>query len=170
MSHYPETFEAQDPSSKPTHGQPPSLNLEAYTGSYTSRGHGTVTLCSPQSASHYCTGVLADFSALDDLKDSPSGLYSAFKSVLSTHMRLRHRSGDTFTGEFTTLYPHGYGRNTTAFETFETGDAESTVVFSVEDSKVIGFSLIIDEAAVAARQKRTDEPIKETADAWFEKL
>ncbi|KAI0645138.1 beta-lactamase/transpeptidase-like protein [Trametes meyenii] len=164
------TSDVQDLSSKLGRGPPPSLDLEAYTGTYTSRGHGTVTLCSSRSTSRYCSGVLADFSTLHTLEDSPFGLYSVFKSVLSTHMRLRHLSGDTFTGEFTTLFPNGYGKDTTAFETFETGDAESTVVFSVEGSKVAGFSLVIDEAAVAARQKRTGGHIEETADAWFEKV
>ncbi|KAI0640979.1 beta-lactamase/transpeptidase-like protein [Trametes meyenii] len=163
------THEVQDRSPQSA-GEPLSLDLEAYAGTYASRGHGTITLCSPQSTSHYCDGVLADFSTIENLADSPPSLYSTFRSVWSTHARLRHISGDTFAGAFTALFPQGYGKNTTAFETFETGDAEGTVEFSVEGSKVTGFSLVIDEAAVEARRKRTGGPIRETADAWFEKV
>ncbi|KAI0363941.1 beta-lactamase/transpeptidase-like protein [Pilatotrama ljubarskyi] len=159
-----------DKPAQPTRESTPSLDLEAYAGTYTSPGYATLTLCSPLSTSHYCAGVLSDFSSLGPLDVDTPQLYGAYLTLFSTHARLRHHSDDTFNIWLTALFPHGYGKNTTAFETYETGEGEGQVVFSIKEGKVVGFSLIADKAAVAARQRRTQGPLEKTADAWFTKV
>ncbi|KAI0776633.1 beta-lactamase/transpeptidase-like protein [Trametes elegans] len=163
----------------------PSLDIEAYAGTYTSLGHGTLTLCSAKSTSHYCAGVLADFASTSS--DADSGgldsdgphLYGAFRSLWTTHIRLRHLSGDAFRAEYTALFPHGYGRNASAFKFVDVGSPRSGATFEVAavdgpeaGSKVAGFALVIDEDAVAARRRRAPEgtPLKDVADDWFAKL
>ncbi|KAI0351246.1 beta-lactamase/transpeptidase-like protein [Trametes cingulata] len=160
---------------KPSHNpaqksEPPSLDLDAYTGTYNARGYGSITLCSPLSTSHYCAGVLSDFASLGPLDVSTPQLYGTYVTLWSTHAHLRHRSGDTFDIWATAIFPRGYGKNTTAFQTFETGEGEGRVVFSIKENKVTGFSLIIDEAAFAARERRTGGTVEETGDAWFTKV
>lgn len=150
--------------------EPLSLDLDAYTGTYTSSGYGSITLCSPDSDSPYCADVLSDFASLGPVTGPSPRLYSTYTSLWSTHARLRHRSGNTFGFTFTALFPHGYGKNTTAFESYETGEAEGWAEFVVEGSKVIGFSVILDDAAAVARGRRTGGSAREIADAWFAKV
>ncbi|KAI0334281.1 beta-lactamase/transpeptidase-like protein [Cubamyces sp. BRFM 1775] len=148
-----------------------SLDLEAYTGTYSSPGYGTFTLCSAQSTSNSCTSVLEDFASLGPLPTSEPHLYAAHKTILSTHVHLRHLHGDVFHVTFPALFPHGYGKDTSAFETYETG-SDGWAEFSIVNGKVDGFSLVVDEDAVAARRKRRGKNVtlKDVADAWFEKI
>ncbi|KAI0655705.1 beta-lactamase/transpeptidase-like protein [Cubamyces menziesii] len=146
-----------------------TLDLEAYTGTYSSPGYGTFTLCSAQCKSDYCTAVLEDFASLGPLPTSEPHLYAAHKTILSTHVHLNHRHGDVFHATFPALFPHGYGQNASAFETYET-DSDGWVEFSVVDGKVDGFSLVVDENAVTARRRRQGGPLKEVADAWFARI
>ncbi|KAI8992781.1 beta-lactamase/transpeptidase-like protein [Trametes punicea] len=165
---------SEDPETVPSrrHDTPdaPSLNLQAYAGTYAAPSYGGLTLCSSQSTSHYCAGVLDDFASLGPLVDATPHLYGAYRTLWSSHVRLRHHSGDRFNITFTALFPHGYGNNSSAFETYETGEAEGWVEFSVEGPKVAGFGLVIDEAAVMARQRRLGGSIEDVADAWFIKV
>lgn len=157
-------------SSKDIASEPLSLNLSAYTGTYTSPGYGSITLCSPASTSRYCADVLSDFSSLGPVSGSgPATLYGAYGSIWSTHARLSHHSRDTFNLTFSVVFPHGYGANTTAFEDYMAGFSEGRAEFAVEGTQVAGFAFVVDEDAVAARQQRTGGTLKETADAWFAK-
>ncbi|KAH9886942.1 beta-lactamase/transpeptidase-like protein [Cubamyces lactineus] len=145
-----------------------SLDLEAYTGTYSAPGYGALTLCSAQSTSHYCDEVLQDFAALRPLPISEPYLYGAYKTMWSTHVRLNHSIGDAFHATFPALFPHGYGKNTSAFGTYETG-SDAWVEFAVVDGQVEGCSLVVDEEAVTARRRRQGGALRDIADAWFEK-
>ncbi|KAM5537317.1 hypothetical protein V8D89_009047 [Ganoderma adspersum] len=163
----------QTPASQPMKVAPPSLDWAAYTGAYTSDdGYLPVTLCSSQSTSAHCQTVVSDFAALDNPTALATSLYSAFPTVWASHLRLRHFSGDTFNLTFTSLFPHGYGRNTSAFEGFAMGSAGASVEFQVDKlkGKVKSFSLVIDPDACAARARKTGGALSETADAWFSKV
>ncbi|KAI0655708.1 beta-lactamase/transpeptidase-like protein [Cubamyces menziesii] len=144
-------------------------DLEAYTGTYSAPGYGAITLCSAQSTSHYCHEVLQDFASLRPLPISEPHLYGAYKTMWSTHVRLSHSAGVVFHATFPALFPHGYGKNTSAFGTYETG-SDAWVEFAVVDGKVEGFSLVVDEEAVTARRRRRGGTLKDVADAWFEKI
>ena len=151
----------------------PTLDWNAYTGTYQSDdGYLPVTLCSTQSTSAYCEDVVSDFAKLDNATTLAAGLYSAYPAVWASHLRLQHFSGDVFNFTFTALFPRGYGQNTSAFEAFETGSASGWVEFQVDKAKraVEGFSLVGDQNACAARARKTDGPLSETADAWFAKV
>lgn len=155
---------------KPLEVCPPSFELDAYTGEYTAVGYKPIVLCSSKSRSGYCKGVLADFSSVDSFAAVPVSLYSTYKSVWTTHVRLEHFSGEVFNITFTSLFPQGYGRNTSAFEDFEVGSGDGWVEFVVRDDKVEGFSLVLDEDAVAARARHLGGGhLSETGDAWFVK-
>ncbi len=149
----------------------PSLSMEAYTGAYRAPGYNQISLCSPLRPSSDCKDVLSDFATLDSPSSANHSLYSAFNSIWATHIRLQHFSGDVFNITFTALFPHGFGRNTSAFETAETSTSDGWVEFVVDEGRVHGFALFIDRDAVEARKRRigVDNVVLETADAWFAK-
>ncbi|OJT12303.1 hypothetical protein TRAPUB_11170 [Trametes pubescens] len=156
-------------------GDPSSLDLSAYAGTYTSPGYGTLTLCTPTDPSPSCASVLADFAALGPVAP---GLYGAYPRVFATHVRLTPLACDshTFALTLTALFPHGYGADTSAFELWETGESEARVEFAVGPGPeggqvaVAGFALFIDDEAVEARRRRTGGGEREAADAWFAKM
>ncbi|KAI0708815.1 beta-lactamase/transpeptidase-like protein [Cerioporus squamosus] len=149
----------------------PSLSMDAYTGTYRAPGYNPISLCSPLSPTSDCADVLTDFATLDSPSSANHSLYSAFKSIWATHVRLQHFSGDVFNITLTALFPHGFGRNTSAFETAETGTSDGWVEFVVVEERVKGFALFIDRDAVEARKRRAGvgEAVPESADAWFAK-
>ncbi|KAI0632700.1 beta-lactamase/transpeptidase-like protein [Trametes polyzona] len=165
--------EAQAPSEETASEdpEPPSLDIDAYAGTYTAPGYGTITLCSSKSTSHHCSRVISELSSVEPIDGARLGLGGAYERVLSTHVRLRHRSGDAFELAFVSLFPNGYGKNTTAFEVYEAGFSEGRAEFVVEGNKVAGFAFVIDQDAVEARKRRVPGgAMKDAADAWFTKL
>ncbi|CCL99820.1 uncharacterized protein FIBRA_01844 [Fibroporia radiculosa] len=155
-------------------GRALSANLSAYAGTYTNPGYGALTLCAPTSDSHYCSFVLSDFAPLDKNIKTRTNLYATWPRIWSQSVRMVHQDADTFGLELTAVFPHGYGANSSAFETLETGEGEGRAVFVVEDfpgdvKKVKGFGLILDTDAVAARA-RDHTAVEEIADAWFAKV
>lgn len=141
-----------------------------YAGTYLNKGYGAITLCAYSSSSHHCTALLSDFGSLEPFgRPSKTALYAHFPRIWSSHMRFSHRTNDTFSLEATAVFPNGYGKNTTAFETYETGEGEGRVEFIVEDKKVKGFAMVFDEDAATSRSK-AGGGIEDTADAWFVKV
>ena len=151
---------------------PPSLDWDAYTGTYNSDdGYLPVTLCSSKSKSANCQSVVSDFATIDNSTVLATSLYGPFHTIWTSHLHLQHLSGDAFQFTFTELFPHGYGQNTSAFEGFEYGPLGGWVEFQVDKTKgvVEGFSLVVDEDACAARARNVGGLLSETADAWFVK-
>ena len=150
---------------------PPSLELEAYAGTYSDAGYGSIVLCTPNTNTPHCRNVLKDFEPFPNPfanKSSPI-LYAAYQTTLSTHVRLRHQQGDAFGITMTYLFPNGYGRDSTAFETYESGESEGKVNFVVSDQdEVVGFGLFIMEELTERR--RLGGTIEEIADVWFTKV
>ena len=149
-----------------------ALELAAYAGTYSNPGYGSMTLCAPTSDSSYCATVLSTFAALDAQPPAPAApaLYAAFPKLWTSHVRMTHAAGEGFDLLFSAVFLHGYGRDASPFETWETGDAEGRVEFVVEDGKVQGFALAIDEDAVRARTRAGASNIAAAADAWFAKV
>ncbi|KAI0695190.1 beta-lactamase/transpeptidase-like protein [Cerioporus squamosus] len=146
--------------------------LEAYAGTYKNTAYGELTLCAPSSTSEYCSQVLADFAAVDVAQNIPPpahGLSAAWNRVWSSHVRLRHTGGNSFAVTFPRLFPQGFGRNTTAFEFWDSQISVGRAEFVVEDRGIVGFALVTEEQAAAARAKRTGGSPRDIGDAWFER-
>ncbi|KAI6135848.1 beta-lactamase/transpeptidase-like protein [Pisolithus thermaeus] len=149
-----------------------SLPLDDFAGTYTNLGYGTITLCGPNDLSSYCSGVRADFAAIDGVHGGPSvptELLAAWPSVWSSHVRVRHAQGTTFNLYVTSLFPKGYGKDSTPFETAEIGTSTVTAEFVVEDGKVIGFGV----SGLVGRQTeraRLGATVQERAEVWFDRV
>jgi len=153
---------------------PLELVVEEFSGTYTNPGYGTFTFCGPSSSSPDCQRVITDFNAVDKAQSSaPSSpqLLGSWPRVWSSHIRAIHQSGNKFLVQCTSLFPEGYGRDSTPFETAEIGTSEATGEFVVEDGKVIGFGLFgmvgVDEPT---ERERTHTTVKGRAEAWFDKV
>ncbi|PIL26205.1 hypothetical protein GSI_11960 [Ganoderma sinense ZZ0214-1] len=147
--------------------RPPSLKIRDYAGFYSAPGYLPIRLCSSANQSAHCNSVISDFATIHNSSTLESSLYATFPTVWATHVRLNHVSGDVFNITFTALFPHGFGGDTSAFETAEEGQGEGTVEFEVRDGKVQGFSLVIDQEAAAARKRKIGGGLRETGEAWF---
>lgn len=149
-----------------------SLPLDDFAGTYTNLGYGTLTLCDPNDMSSYCSGVRADFAAVDGAYGNPSvstELLAAWPRVWSTHVRMRHVQGTTFTPYMTSLFPKGYGEDSTPFETAEIGTATATAEFVIDNGKVIGFGVsgLVGGQTEGARLGAT---VRERAEVWFDRV
>ncbi|KAG2033655.1 beta-lactamase/transpeptidase-like protein [Suillus americanus] len=148
------------------------LALEELSGTYANPGYGPITFCSPSVSSSYCQDVISDFAAVDAGKSSVSQsvqLFAAWPRIWSSHIRGVHRSGNTFVVQYTSLFPEGYGRDRTPFETAEIGTSEATAEFVVEDGKVVGFGLVGLVGQVTERE-RAHTTVKDRAEVWFDKV
>lgn len=154
--------------------EPLPIDLESFSGTYSNPGYGTVIFCTTQSTSHHCLDVLVSFAPFIGQTPFPPELYAAWPRLWSSHVRLTHRSAADFDLQFTSLFPAGYGANTTAFETSESGESEARAVFVLEGegekAVVLGFGMEIDSEAIEARRRAGAKDIREWADAWFEKV
>lgn len=151
-----------------------SLPLDDFAGTYTDLGYGTLTLCSPNDLSTYCSEVRADFAAVDEVRGGLSvatehELLAAWPRVWSSHVRVRHVQGTTFNLYMTTLFPTGYGKDSTPFETAEIGTSTATAEFVLRDGKVIGFGV----SGLVGRQTeraRLGATVQERAEVWFDRV
>ena len=114
------------------------------------------------------------------MHNASASLYAAYPSLWATHLRMEPASTpaheDVFALTLSRVFPRGFGRDTTPFETgVVRGRAEFVLRKGVGGREVAGFGLILDEAAYAARRRRvrgigTEEGVRTWADAWFEKV
>lgn len=160
----------------------PRLALEALAGTYADPGYGGFTLCAPSTTSGHCTGVLAAFDAVDAAKpknatNTNDTLYAAWPRVWSNYVRLVRADdkANTFAFVPTTLFPQGYGRDATPFET-PTEDpgapAPPRVEFVVTaNGQVQGFGVfgLVGDPEVTERE-RLGVTVKERAEVWFERV
>ncbi|KAG1735692.1 beta-lactamase/transpeptidase-like protein [Suillus paluster] len=148
------------------------LAVEAFSGTYANPGYGVLSFCSPSSSSSYCRDVISDFTAVDAAQSSAPNspqLLAAWPRVWASHIRAVHQSGNTFSVQYTSLFPEGYGRDSTPFETAEIGTSQATAEFVVEDGKVVGFGLVGLVGQLTERE-RTHTTVKDRAEVWFDKV
>lgn len=81
---------------------------------------------------------------------------------------MRHQQGFVFGFYFATLYPSGYGKDATPFETWELG-TDGVAEFVVEDGEVVGFGLSGFVGQLTERA-RTSNELRDQAEVWFDKV
>lgn len=149
---------------------PPNV-LSELTGTYSNVGYGNFTLCSSAHTtspnSLQCAGVVQAFEKVDTVagKSSNSELYSAWSRFWGTHLRLIPASGNDYAAQLTTLYTDGYGENHTPFED---PVFDFKITFMWEKGKVVGLGFFVAENE-SWRVKKGGS-VRDTADAWFDKL
>ena len=153
--------------------------LEKYVGTYTNPGYHNISICSPRqltnssTPSPICRDTLSDFSHFDDFSStSNSTLYLAIHNTWVRNARIV-RSPDhphRFSMVFTYLFPHGYGKNKSAFELDEMGEFSGDAQFVVEMGKVVGFGMNNSDVSEVTERQRRGGGVKEMAGVWFEKL
>jgi hypothetical protein len=146
-------------------------DLDTFAGTYGDPGYGSLVLCSSHRPSSRCETVLSNFTKLDG---SPNNtVYGYYKSpvMVAKEIRLVALNTNVFSYQATTLFPDGYGSNTTAFEVNllprEAGVEARFVVD--EDGSVRGFGLFGMAGEVLERE-RTATTIEEQAEVWFKKV
>ncbi|KAH7890288.1 beta-lactamase/transpeptidase-like protein [Phlebopus sp. FC_14] len=153
-----------------------TLPIDNFAGTYTNPGYGTLTLCSPASKSAYCSQVQQDFTAVDtaaqdgrSAQASTPELLAEWQRVWSSHIRMRYHHDLLFEIEFTSLFPNGYGKDTTPFETGEIGTSEGVVEFVVEGDEVVGFGLRGLVGQLTERE-RIYTSVRDRAEVWFDRV
>ena len=144
-------------------GASPS-EVDMLTGTYYNPGYGTGVLCSVRSTSSPCKSVLAAFYAIDpslSANSTSADLFASWITVLSTHVRFTYTNAGQYLLSIGSIYPEGYGKNTTPFSTLAPA---ATVEFVVEEEKVVGFGWY----GIGDHVKRAGS-VEETSDVWFVK-
>jgi hypothetical protein len=133
--------------------------IEDLAGTYTDAAYGSITLCARSSSSAHCCTVLEAFAATSKLEHDK--LYAVWPRFRSGHLRVRPSAG---LFEPTSLFPVGYGRNTTAFEILT--NADSSVEFDVgDDGAVRGMGVSWGDFP-----ERSTGSIEERAQVWFRRV
>jgi hypothetical protein len=134
-------------------------SIDALAGTYSDAAYGTLTLCAPVSTSAHCRTVLEDFAAISPLEVNT--LYAAWPRFWSSHLRVRLTTG---LFDPTNLFPTGFGRNTSAFESPR--EPEASAEFDVgDDGRVRGMGVRWGD--FPARSKGS---VEERAQVWFRRV
>ena len=136
------------------------------TGTYCNAGYGTGVLCSVHSSSPTCQSVLDTFRSMDPSlspKSTSTDLFASWVTLFSTHIRFTHTNNSHYVISAGSVYPQGYGKNTTAFSTLV---PVATAEFVVKNGKAVGFGWnnIIDGGGV-----QRSGSVEETSEVWFVK-
>jgi hypothetical protein len=153
----------EQPTASPTRGNITSaLSPLGLEGRYFNAGYGLSVLCSVLSSSPSCQSVLADFRSVDEsLSSNSTDLFASWNGVWATHIRFTHTNDSQYLVSIGTIYPHGYGKNTTSFSTLVPG---ASAEFVVENKTVVGFGV----SGLDGIQR--EGPVEEASDVWFVKV
>ena len=131
-----------------------------FAGIYYNAGYGTAELCSVASTFPSCQSVLNDFRSVDEsLSANSTDLFISWNTPLTSHILLAATGGTQYVVFVGTIYPKGYGKDSTPFSTLAAG---AIARFVVENGNVIGFGIFsadVDEAG----------SVEETSAVWFVK-
>jgi hypothetical protein len=140
--------------------------LDAFAGNYFDRGYGALSLCAPSSTTPTCRSLLDRFRAVDGAYD-PRSLYASSNSLLSSQLRLPHTGNTTFGIHPTTLFPNGFGMNTTSFA-MDIGALARAEFVRDQHGRVEGFGLFGLAGKVLDRERR-EATVQEKAEVWFQR-
>jgi hypothetical protein len=137
------------------------------TGTYCNAGYGSPVLCSVHSSSPSCKSVLDAFRSIDPSLSPNStsiDLFASWAMLLSTHVRFIYTNDSNYLVSIGSIYPHGYGKNSTPFSTL----APSVMAeFVVENDQVVGFGLNgVGDDDNNDDVKRAGS-VQETSEVWF---
>ena len=135
---------------------PPYLGV---AGSYYSAGYGALELCNVNSSSSSCESVLDDFRAVNGSL-SPNDLFSSWNSPLVAHAQFTYTTASQYLLSLGTVYPEGYGKNSTPFSTLVPA---TIALFEVENGSVVGFGLNDTDESDLTRAGS----VEETSQIWF---
>lgn len=134
-------------------------------GTYCSAGYGTLVLCNMLSTSPACKGIQNDVRAItgsESLSPNPHDLFTYWGAVWEKHGYFAYTNGSSYSILIGTVYPQGYGKNSTPFAEMGT---YSTAKFVVENGKVVGFGFNDTQIWNLAHGKS----VKDTSQVWFDK-
>jgi hypothetical protein len=141
---------------------PPHIDL---TGTYYNAGYGTGVLCSVHSYSPSCGSVLDAFRSIDPSLSTSTNLFASWATLLSTHLRFTYTNDSQYLISIGSIYPQGYGKNSTPFSTLA---LVAMAEFVMEYGKVVGFgwnNIGDDDVDVVKRAGS----VQETSEVWFKK-
>ena len=146
-----------------------NIPLESFAGYYTSPGYGNLTFCAPTAAnaSAYCNSTLSDFAALAPLDQNT--LYAVSLRIV-THVSMQRTCTNADGTEalvlsLQSIYPNGYGRNTTAFSEVINSLSRANVECVVSHGKVSGCGWMDIEVG----PKTLVGSVEERAQVWWTK-
>ncbi|EJU00763.1 beta-lactamase/transpeptidase-like protein, partial [Dacryopinax primogenitus] len=143
---------------------PPPLELSKYCGTYKHPAYGSFTLHGPGSSpSNRGDAVIAAFAAVNGSPSAPfpeeahttPQLYAEFKRIWCSHLRFRHREGNTWNVTAEALYPSGWGADGTPFVHVGSGPWEAS--FVEEGGKVKGVEWMENTLYTPQRKMEGDE-------------
>jgi hypothetical protein len=141
-------------------GTPPYLDL---AGTYRSTGYGTLVLCSVLSSSPSCQSVLDDFRAVNkSIPSNSTDLFASFITVWSKHAHLTYTNDTKYLISLGTIYPEGYGKNSTPFSTLA---PETIAQFVADNGKIVGFGFNDSDISDLTHGGL----VEETSQVWFAK-
>jgi hypothetical protein len=116
------------------------------------------------SSSPSCKSVLDAFRAIDPSlspNSSSTDLFASWVTQFSSHIRFTYTNCTQYLISAGSIYPHGYGKNTTAFSTLI---PIATADFVADKGKVVGFGWnnIIDGV-------KPSGSVEESSEVWFVK-
>ena len=136
------------------------------TGTYYNAGYGTGVLCSVHSSSPSCESVLGAFRSIDpslSTNSTSTDLFASWFTLLSTHVRFTYTNDSQFLISIGSIYPQGYGKNSTPFSTLAPA---AIAKFEVENKKVVGFGWYDIDDDDDDNMKR-EGSVEETSDVWY---
>jgi hypothetical protein len=113
------------------------------------------------SSSPACEGVQNDVRALSP--NSPD-LFTYWGAVWDKHGYFAYINGSSYTLLIGTIYPQGYGKNSTPFDTL---GSYATAKFAVENGEVVGFGF--NDTEIWSLPITPGGSVKETSQVWFDK-
>ncbi|KAI9509853.1 beta-lactamase/transpeptidase-like protein [Russula earlei] len=143
-----------DSSGTPT----PPPNPDDFVGTYYNNGYGTSVVCSANSQDPACQSVLKDFRSYDDTVNSDStDLFLSWITPWTTNIRFTFLNDTQYLVYGGSIYPEGYGKNTTAFAQL---DIVAIAEFEVDNGTVKGYGLI-------GTNDVEGGSVEQTAGVWF---
>ena len=157
---------------EPRNGTAIPHKMAKYAGIYHNPGYGSITLCDVSNSlnSSYCAKVIADFAAVDSqFPDERPRLLASWSRLWSSHVRivLADQEGKKCRVEPTTLFPEGYGKDQTPFETFESSESVPPAEFVLENGRVVGVGVFGFPGDLTGRRPKT---VQGQAEVWFDKV
>jgi hypothetical protein len=153
-------------------------DLGLFAGVYYDPGYGNITLCPFVHPSAACRTVLDEFTALQGELDT-SQLYGYYNwpKIWAKYIILTPQSGSvsgsastiTFDADTTTIFPRGYGVNTTVFQEGSNDEGVRAEFVMDKEGTVRGFGMF-GLAGEVLRREKEGRTVEEKAEVWFTKV